>query len=471
MHSLQPRVLALILASPASLLAASFEAPDGSKFDITGFTKHEWSHSAEGARIVSNDDSTYKSDSRNAESKPGVENTTRAGKSSELSMQQLSLGWAKETAGAVGFEARLTYRWRGDQATRFFKAPDLDYRPNDSGPLNLDYTERFVGISRPDLGALKLGTQLSRSWSRSDAFSFPVGLSGVWADSGAGYGILPRAVRLTSPTFEDGSGKLTAELTAASSKLNTFMVEPSLTAAGTSPTQPKAIELFLQYSNAKNLIELTIQSAQGAKQTAFGKSALVGWIGDPDAIPLDQNTPRKAAKPSQSVVTLQGNHWPNTSNMLTWGVRRSQWSGSAASCNYSLSRAECIFGLDPGFNYGPKSSAYLGFQATAVDAMLGWSHYQGLYTYTVSAAYFDKASSKNPQEWGQSNSALHLNVGMARKVPEIDKGLTVTLGLSRSQFQKIGPAPVSMPNNNFLAANPLYDRVGYGATAGLTWTF
>jgi len=27
-----------------------------------------------------------------------------------------------------------------------------------------------------------------------------------------------------------------------------------------------------------------------------------------------------------------------------------------------------------------------------------------------------------------------------------------------------------MPNNNFLEVNPLYDRVGYGATAGLTWT-
>ena len=470
MQSLQPRVLALVLASPVSLLAASFEASDGSKFDITGFTKHEWTRSAEGARIVPNEASTYINDSRNAESKPDIQDTSRANKSSQLSMQQLSLGWAKETAGAVGFEARMTYRWRGDQATRLFKAPDLDYRPNDSGLSNQDYTERFVGISRPDLGALKLGTQLSRSWSRSDAFSFPVGLSGVWADSGAGYGILPSALRITSPVMEDGSGKLTAELTAATHKLNTFMVNPVLTDAGTNPTRPKAIELFLQYSNAKNLIELTVQSAQGAKQTAFGKSALVGWIGDPDAI---DGTPRKASKPSQSVVTLQGNHWPNTTNMLTWGVRRSQWSGSASTCNYStlIVPASCLYGLDPGFNYGPQSSGSLGFQATSLDAMLGWSHYQGLFTYTVGATYFGQASSKNPQEWGQSNSALHLNVGIARKVPEVDKGLTVSLGLSRSQFQKIGPAPVSMPNNNFLGVNPLYDRVGYGATAGLTWTF
>ena len=60
---------------------------------------------------------------------------------------------------------------------------------------------------------------------------------------------------------------------------------------------------------------------------------------------------------------------------------------------------------------------------------------------------------------------------MARKVPEVDKGLTVTVGVGMSQFQKIGPAPVSMPNNNFLGANPLYDRTSHSATVGMTWTF
>lgn len=468
MNPLQPSVLALALAAPVSLLAATFDSPDGSKFDITGFTKHEWSRSAAGARIVPDNLSNYTYDNRNVETKPAVSQTSRADRNSELSMQQLSLGWSKETAGAVGLEARATYRWRAAEAVRFFKGPDVDYRPASPNLLERDYTERFVGISRPDLGALKLGTQLSRSWSRSDAFSFPIGLSGVWADSGAGYGILPTAVRVTSPMMEDGSGKLTVELTAASHERNTRMVDQALTAAGTGPTKPNAVELFLQYSNAKNLIELTVQSARGAKQTAFGKSALVGWIGDPDTF---GGVPRKAAAPSQSLVILQGNHWPDTRNMFTWGVRRSQWSGSAATCNYSTATANCVFGLDPGFNYGAESRGSLGFQATTYDAMLGWSRYRGLYTYTIGGVYFGRASSKNPIEWGQSNSAIHLNVGVARKVPEIDKGLTFTAGLARAQYQKIGPAPVSMPNNNFLGANSLYDRSAVSGTVGLTWTF
>ncbi len=476
MNSTPPITVLLLMAAPVQLLAATFDAPDGSKFDITGFTKHEWSRALSPVHVVPDNQSRYTIDNRNALSKPTESQTDRARRNSELSMQQLSLGWSRETAGAVNLEARLTYRWRSASAGTVFKQPDVDYREDGSSPLALDYTEKFVGISRPDLGGLKFGTQLSRSWSRSDAFSFPVGQSGAWADSGAGFGVFPTALRLTSPLREDGSGKLTAEVTLATDKKNTRDVDRDhYTSSGVlfhpNPTKPKAIELFLQYSNSKNLIELIVQSARGAKQTAFGKSPLVGWIGDPDTLTYWSIAPRNAAKPSQSVVILQGNHWPNPKNMYTWGIRRSQWSGSAASCNYSSAKDECIFGLDPGFNYGPVSSSHLGYQASTFDGMLGWSHYREPYTYTVSGVYFGRASSKNPIEWGQSNSAVHLNFGIARKVPEIHKGLTVTAGVGSTHFSKIGPAPVSMPNNNFLAANPLYKRSGHSATAGLTWVF
>jgi len=477
MNPSQYPVLALLMTAPAALLAATFDAPDGSKFDITGFTKHEFTRSASGARVVSEDLSTYRTDARNVLSKPPESQVTRASRDAQLSMQQLSFGWNKETAGAVNMEARLTYRWRSSDVLTFFSKPDVDYLESNGSPLKRDYTEKFIGIGRPDLGAVKYGTQLSRSWSRSDAFSFPIGQSGTWADSGAGFGIFPTALRLTSPMFEDGSGKLTGEVTLATDKKNTFMVDQvrstsSRTGFSPNPTRPMAVELFLQYSNAKNLIELTVQSVKGAKQSAFGKSAMVGWIGDPDTLTSAPfTTPRRAAAPSQSVVILQGNHWANPQNMYTWGLRRSQWSGSAASCNYNAALDRCIFGIDPGFNYGYAADSYLGYKASTFDAMLGWSHYRGPYTYTLSGVYFGQASSKNPVEWGQSNSAVHFNLGVARKVPEVNKGLTVTAGIGHSIFEKIGPAPVSMPNNNFLGANPLYVRRATSATVGMTWTF
>ena len=468
--------LVFFALSPLTLWAVSFEGPDGDKFEFTGFTKHEWTRNGANVKVVPDTLATYQTDSRNALSVPSTDQVNLLPKSSQLSMQQISLGWSKETTGAVGLEAKLTYRWRSSDVLRAFYSPDVDYRLADGNPLHRDFTEQFLGISRPDIGAVKLGTQLSRSWSRSDAFTFPIGLSGVWADSGAGYGILPAAVRYTSPMMEDGSGKLTFEATFAYHHHNTYLVDQNRqtqtgTAFSPNPTPPKALELFVQYSNEKNLIELPDQSSQGAKQSSFGKSALVGWIGDPDTLSYQQATARNAGKPSQSVIILQGNHWANTQNMYTWGFRRSQWSGSAASCNYNAALGSCVFGLDPGFNYGPASDSYLGYKATSYDALLGWSRYDGLFTYTIGGVYFGRASSKNPIEWGQSNSALHVNFGVARKVPEIDKGLIVTFGVGKTHFDKLGPAPVSMPNNNFLTANPLYDKSGYSTTLGMTWVF
>lgn len=457
--------------------AVTLEDEFGNKYEIGGFAKVEWSKAGQAPKIVPDNLSTYTIDNRNAINSVPVSAVSLGSKSSQLSMQQLTLGVSRETDSAIGLQAKVTYRWRSTNASDLFTAPDVDYTSG-TGLGGYDFTEKLVGISRPDLGAIQVGTQLSRSWSRSDAFSFPVGMSSQWADSGAGFGVLPHAVRLTSPNFEDGTGKLSAELTLARNGLNTNNVDQNLVLLGSSPTRPDLKELFFQYSNPKNLIELVIQSTSGAKQTAFGKSALVGWIGDPDNLSDGSNDPRRALKPSQSVVIFQGNHWPNPQNMMTWGLRRSQWSGSAATCNFDRQLVQdngdeggCLFGVESGFNYGPESTSYQGYRATTWDALLGWSHYVGLYTYTVSGVYFGKASSENPiVKWG-SNSALSVNLGVSRKVPEIHQGLTVSGGIAFAKFNKLGPAPLSMPNNSFLGINSLYDKTGHAMTLGATWVF
>ena len=470
-----------------SVGAITLEDQSGNKYEISGFAKAEWSKAGQSPKVVSDDLSTFTIDNRNvlAPDANGKLNNTpenppsafsRGSKSSQLGMQQLTLGVSRETDSAVGLEAKITYRWRSASATELFAAPDVDYTRG-TGFGGHDYTEKLVGINRPDLGALRIGTQLSRSWSRSDSFSYPVGMSSQWADSGAGFGVLPQAVRLTSPIFEDGTGKLSGEFTWARNGLNTNNVVQSLVQWGSSPTRPDLKELFFQYSNQKNLIELVIQSTSGAKQTAFGKSALVGWIGDPDALSANTLEPRRALKPSQSVVILQGNHWPNPQNMMTWGLRKSQWSGSAATCNYNAQLVlpnrigGCVFGIEPGFNYGPERENFKGYRASSWDAMLGWSHYVGLSTYTVSGVYFGQVSSDNPIEWGQSNSALSVNLGVSRKVPEVHKGLTVSGGVAFAKFKRLGPAPVSMPNNSFLGINSLYDTSGHSMSLGATWVF
>ena len=168
---------------------------------------------------------------------------------------------------------------------------------------------------------------------------------------------------------------------------------------------------------------------------------------------------------------LQGNYWPQPQNMITYGVRHNRWSGSAANCNYDAALGVCLFGMDPGFNYGDSATDYTGFRGSSYDAMLGWSHYRGLYTYTAGFVYFGRASSDNPIEWGQSNSGISVNLGVYRKLPEVYKGASIYAGLGWSRLNRLGPAPLSMPDNLFLGFNSLYDRSGGALTLGMNLNF
>jgi len=462
--------------------AETFAGPGGTSLELNGFFKVEGSLAVSAPKVVAPADSVYTYNARNAfdpNNREPLPNPSSGPRTSTLTLQQIGVGISKETDSAITYEARVTHRWRkasGDEFFDWLSSPDVNYKT--SNPFgNADFFEKLIGISRPDIGSLRYGTQLSRSWSRSDAFTFPIGLSSQWADSGAGFGILPEAIRYTSPVFEDGTGKLTFEVTLAQNKRNTELVDKGYVASlftdnayFPGATTPRLGEFFLQFSNSKNLIELTAQTSTGAQQAAFGKAALVGWIGDPDSNPLTPGIPRSAGKPSQSVVMLQGNHWPNPTNMLTWGLRRSQWSGSAASCNPNLTYG-CLFGVDPGFNSGLRPQSYQGYRASTLDLMGGWSHYQGLFTYTVGGVYFGRANSSNPIEWGQSNSAWGMNAGIYRKLPEILKGLSASIGISSANLLRLGPAPLSMPGNSFLGPNSLYSKNGQAITVGATWVF
>jgi hypothetical protein len=464
--------LAIACLACSAAQAETFQDSLGNTWELSGFMKLEGTQALRAPRIVPDDSSKYKQgDWRNAFNAAPID-APSGSRSSSLALQQISAGVSHETDGAVTLVARASYRWRSTGSpSRWFKTPDVDYRQG-SGLDGTDFFEKFVGIGRPDLGTLRYGTQLSRSWARSDSFSYPVGLSGQWANSGAGFGLMPEALRLTSRAFEDGQGKLTAELSFGRNELNTALVSRT---PSPGPTEPRLVELFLQYSRDKHLIEFTLQSASGARQTSFGKSALLGWIGDPDSL-ANSTRPRQAGKPSQSVAMLQGNHWPNPENMLTYGIRHNQWSGSAINCNYgpippSFSTQGCVYGIDAGFNYGNTALNYAGYRAASTDAMVGWSHYRGLFTYTAALMYFGRASSENPIEWGQSNSGLSANLGVYRKLPEVHQGASVYAGVGFSRVSRLGPAPLSAPDNQFLGFNSLYDRSGGSATIGTNWVF
>ena len=301
-------------------------------------------------------------------------------------------------------------------------------------------------------------------------------MSGVWADSGAGHGIFQEAIRIASRQFEDATGKLSFEYTYATNDLNISEVEQSRTTAdGTpfspGPTRPEVHEFFVQYSKPKNLVELVVQMSSGALQSAFGKSGLKGWIGDPDTKPTDGNVARQSGKPSQGTVILQGSYWPDQRDQFVYGIRRNYWSGSAPSCNFNTSRNICIFGVDPGFNYSTQAEDYRGHSVTNWDAFGGMIRKDGLFTYSLGGTYFGRASTDNPVEWGQGNTGLKLSLGVGRLLPEISNKLNVGFGLSVGMYEHRSPAPTSMPGNSFLGPNSLYDKYSLSGGLGLTYSY
>lgn len=458
-----------LAVSPVSWGELVYIDPTGIQTKLNGFSSAEVGLNITRARVVSADDSQYSYDSKNALSKPDRRDTTKAPLTSRLTMNQFNLAVSKQTRTAVGLEAKLTYRVRGDGFTgnQILDYPDVDYRAG-SDILKRDWYERLVGIYRPDLGSVHYGAQLSRSWSRSNDFSWRVGQSGVWADSGAGHGIFPEAIRIASKQFEDATGKISFEYTLAKNDLNTDEVELT---PSPGPSRPRVHEFFVQYSKPKNLVELVVQLSSGALQTAFGKSAVKGWIGDPDSLADGSGLPREAGRPSQGTVILQGSYWPDQRDQIVYGIRRNWWSGSAPSCNYSPTREICIFGLDPGFNYSNVEESYRGYEVSNWDAFGGMIRKDGLVTYSVGGTYFGKASTENPVEWGQGNSGLKLSFGVGRLLPEISNKLSAGFGLSVGMYRHKAPAPTSMPGNSFLGPNSLYDRYSLSGGLGLTYAY
>ncbi len=56
---------------------------------------------------------------------------------------------------------------------------------------------------------------------------------------------------------------------------------------------------------------------------------------------------------------------------------------------------------------------------SSYDAILGAGYTRGKWTYTAGGVYMNKASTDNPVEWGQDNTAMFLNLGIYRDLPEL----------------------------------------------------
>lgn len=368
--------------------------------------------------------------------------------SANLGLVMLTVGYAHEFDNAVKVEGRVTGRMRNNEADIF-----------DNWVI-----DAYAGVVHPRAGSLHVGKMASRSWTRSDSFAYPVGLSSPWAESGAGYGVFPQAVRYATREFETAAGKLRFEATLARAKRRAPI---NVGSAVTRAPSPELYEIFVQFSNEKNLVELVYQDSEGGRQSSFSKGAFYGAQGDTNG---PAGSPGYRA-PTESVLILQGTHWFNPQWRVSYGVKHNRWSGQQQQCDYGpvSAIAFACYWDQPGFNYANDGKLY---SASTTDLMGGVAYTRGLWTFTAGGVLLRKASTDNPTEWGQSNMATFTNLGVYRKLPEVYKDLEVYGGIGRVEFDRRGPAPLSMPNNTaFFGADPRTAKSALGFTIGANLKF
>ena len=441
------------LAVASLLLAAPAPAAEYGPFEIVGFVKNEYALCDNcSAGLVNR--SPY--DSRGVLSPP-VPMVNQGGDSEgtgrNLFLAQLTLGASHEFDNAVMIEARTSGRMRNTEADIYDNW----------------MTDLYAGVSHPTYGSLQAGKFSSRSWTRTDSFAYPIGLSSPWAESGAGYGVYPEAIRYGTKEFEIPIGKIRFEGTYAQADTRYPLNRGSLVEE---PPDPWLYEIFIQYSNEKHLIELIYQDSDGGRQSSFSKGAFYGAQGNTNGL---VSSPEYEA-PSENVLILQGNYWMNEQWKFTYGVKRSEWSGQAQQCDFgpvSTSQSACFWD-QAGFNYSDELDAV--YDAVSWDFMLGAAYNRGLWTYTAGTVFLNEASTDNPVEWGQDNNALFLNLGVYRKVPELSVGglftIEVYAGLGRVMYDRQGPAPLSMPSNiAFGGVDPRTSESGNTFTLGANLNF
>ncbi|MBP7618643.1 MAG: hypothetical protein KA743_09015, partial [Geothrix sp.] len=96
------------------------------------------------------------------------------------------LGVKFDLGGGFKASAMLSQRWRGGMGVpSTVDVPGFLYEQN-------------VAISHEDYGRLAVGKMVARGWSVADyPYGTSVGLANQWAQSGAGYGLLTKAIRYT----------------------------------------------------------------------------------------------------------------------------------------------------------------------------------------------------------------------------------------------------------------------------------
>ena len=426
---LQSLAMALMLMTSVSSHAIDF-GPEG-MFSLTGFAKVE----AQRGSNHCNDCQLFPLENKQriwaddlVVGRPyGTSNTN-------VSLFQPWFGAKYDLGQGYKFNALVSQRWRDGKED----IPGFWYEKN-------------IAISHDDYGSVRVGAMTTRTWSMADyPYGTNIGVADVWGSSGAGYGLLTKAVRYTSRVFDVAEGDLVLEASYDQGNRD-FKIH-----------KPQFLELYAQYHKGDLVVDAMYQDTRNGNPQAWSHG------------PFTSLTPNieddaKLGGSGQSIAMVMGRYQWDARLELSGGVRWNRWSGAYAVITVPGTQAQWnnMFNVD--WNGQLNGVPNPGYAATTTDFMLGARYKMGQWTAHTGLAYLGKANTKNPSERGQSKSALINTLGLGY---DAGQGLQVYGFVGVVNYSKLGLAPMSMPGNSaFTNVDSRVTRSGNWAGLGAVYVF
>ena len=426
---LQSLAMTLMLMTSVSSHAIDF-GPEG-MFSLTGFAKVE----AQRGSNHCNDCQLFPLENKQriwaddlVVGRPyGTSNTN-------VSLFQPWFGAKYDLGQGYKFNALVSQRWRDGKED----IPGFWYEKN-------------IAISHDDYGSVRVGAMTTRTWSMADyPYGTNIGVADVWGSSGAGYGLLTKAVRYTSRMFDVAEGDLVLEASYDQGNRD-FKIH-----------KPQFLELYAQYHKGDLVVDAMFQDTRNGNPQAWSHG------------PFTSLTPNieddaKLGGSGQSIAMVMGRYQWDARLELSGGVRLNRWSGAYAVITAPGTQAQWnnMFNVD--WNGQLNGVPNPGYAATSTDFMLGARYKMGQWTAHTGLAYLGKANTKNPSERGQSNSALINTLGLGY---DAGQGLQVYGFVGVVNYSKLGLAPMSMPGNSaFTNVDSRVTRSGNWAGLGAVYVF
>ena len=400
----------------AAIAAAPVQAIDFGPFTLTGFAKTE-------ATLVTNqcrDCQLHPDEDKQRfwadELVPGKPYQTTG---NSVVLMQPYLGAEFDLGRGFRLNGLLSQRWR-------------------DGRQDIDgfWYERNIAISHEDYGSVRLGDMTTRSWSIADyPYGTNVNVADVWGASGAGYGILKNALRYTSRLLDVAEGDLVLEVTHSQGNTDFKLHKPHFW------------EIYAQYRRGDLVVDAMLQHTKNGRPTAWGH----GPFWQPSDSVADDSL---IGGSGQGIGMVMGRYQLSSKIEISGGLRRNQWSGAHAvitqpeSFNYLGQQVQeglwsPMFNVDWGGSIGGLQNP--GYSANSIDYMLGVRYRMGKWTPAAGLVHLGKASTDNPSERGQSNSATVTTVGVNY---DYGDGIQLYAFAGLVHYDRLGLAPMSMPGNS-----------------------